>query len=109
MTYRVVIPTTVLDAIDAQMAYLREQGAPPDRLDGWFMRLFDLIESLDRLPKRFPIAEAVSTATGEEVRRMNFGEYAVFFRVLDSRRIVELLAFRHGRQRPWTEAEQAPK
>ena len=44
MTYRVVIPTTVLDAIDAQMAYLREQGAPPDRLDGWFMRLFDLIE-----------------------------------------------------------------
>lgn len=106
MTYRVVIPGAVLDAIDAQMAYLVEQGAPPDRLTAWLASLYDLIESLDRLPRRFPVAEAVTAAQGDDVRRMNFGEYAVFFRVIDSRKVVELLAFRHGRQRPWKEAAQ---
>ena len=59
--------------------------------------------SLEQWPRRFPVADAISQAKGYEVRRANYGEYAVFYRVDESRAVVELLAFRHARRRPWAD------
>jgi plasmid stabilization system protein ParE len=103
MIYRVVIPQEVHEAIDAQVQYLINEGAPRDRVDDWLARLFDRIQSLDKMPRRFPVAEAVTAAKGYEVRRVNHGQYALFYRIDDSHRVVEFIAFRHGRQRPWLE------
>lgn len=41
--------------------------------------------------------------SGYEVRRANYGDYAIFFRVDDAQQVVEVLAFRHGRRRPLPE------
>lgn len=104
MSFRVVIARAAEDAIAAQVEYLKQQSAPPDRVDRWLTGLFDLIDSLNELPRRFPVAEAVTAAAGFEVRRVNYADYAVFFRVNDAQALVEVIAFRHGRQRPWLEA-----
>ncbi len=103
MTYRVVIPQTVLDAIDSHLRYLRREGAPAKRVDAWLDRLASHIDSLAELPRRCPVAEAVTAAVGYEVRRLKHGDYAVFYRIDERARVVEIMAFRHGRQRPWLE------
>jgi plasmid stabilization system protein ParE len=53
------------------------------------------------MPRRFPVAERESEMFGQEVRRVNHGDYAVFYFVDEGEGVVELLAFRHGRRRPW--------
>lgn len=103
MTYRVIIPDEVVEAISHQVRYLRAEGAPDDRLEHWLERLFEKIDSLSSHPHRFPVARAVSSARGYELRRLNFGAYAVFFRVAEAAKLVEIVALRHGRQRPWEE------
>lgn len=105
MKYRVVIPREIQDAVDEQVVYLLSEGAPTDRLEGWLTGLYERMESLYSFPRRYAVAEAVSTATGYEVRRMNYGDYAVFYRVDDRRMVVEVIAFRHGRRRPLLEDE----
>jgi plasmid stabilization system protein ParE len=102
MSYRVVISQVVFDAIDAQIEYLASAGAPVRRLAAWHERLFDLIESLAEMPERFPVAETVSRASGFEVRRAAHGDYAVFFRVRGRDKVVEVMAFRHGREKSKT-------
>ncbi|MEX2219355.1 MAG: type II toxin-antitoxin system RelE/ParE family toxin [Phycisphaerales bacterium] len=106
MSFRVIITREVEDTIDAHVVYLKEQSTPKDRLGRWLSGLFDLIDSLYEWPRRFAVAEAVSAAKGYEVRRANYGDYAIFFRVDDERQLVEVIAFRHGRQRPLLEAEE---
>lgn len=105
MSFRVVISRTVEEAIDAQVSYLSEQGAPEVRLRRWLDGVLDLVDSLSDWPTRFPVAEALSAAMGCEVRRANSGDYAIFFRVNEADRVVEILAFRHGRRRPWLESD----
>lgn len=103
MTYRVVITDEVLAAIDAQIAWYIDQGVSRDLIGTWLAELVGKVNSLRELPKRFGVAETVSRIVGHEVRRMNHGEHALFYRVRDQERIVEVLAFRHGRRRPWLE------
>lgn len=103
--YELNIPEQVKDAIRQQLAYLRDQGAPEDRLDHWFRGLLDLLGTLCEWPRRFPVAETVTAAKGHEVRCANHGDYALFYRIDEEARVVEVIAFRHGRQRPWLEGE----
>ncbi len=103
MSFRVVITREAEDAIAAQVEYLKKQSAPEDRVVRWLAGLFDLIDSLYELPRRFPVAEAVTAVAGYEVRRVNYADCGVFFRVDDAQSLVEIVAFRHGRQRPWLE------
>lgn len=99
MTHRVVITQEVLDALGAQAAYLTAQAAPTDRIDAWLAGLFDLIDSLSEWARRYPFAEALTAVKGYEVRRANHGDYAIFYRVDADRRLVEVIAFRHGARR----------
>lgn len=108
MTYRVVIPDEVLAAIDAQVAYLVSAGAPYGRLSRWLAGLLECADSIGHMPRRFPVAEPVSLALGSEVRRVNFADYALYYRVHDDRREVVIVAFRHGRRRPWEDALRGP-
>lgn len=103
MKYRVIYTQEVVNAIEAQVAYFIGEQAPSDRIESWLAGLYDCMIFLDQWPRRFPIAEAISRAKGYEVRRMNYGQCAIFYRVDDGRSVVELLAFRHGRRRPWSE------
>jgi len=105
MKYRVNISREVHRAIDAQIGYLLGQGAPRDRVDDWQIRLYDLMDSLAEMPRRFPVAELPSEELGYEVRRVNLEDYALFYRVDDAGGEVEFVVFRHGRRRPWLETD----
>ena len=52
-----------------------------------------------------PIDEIRTQIRGYEVRRLNYGEFAVFFRIDDDRCVVQILTIRHGKRQPWLEEE----
>lgn len=55
--------------------------------------------SLDDIPKRHPVDRVSTEATGVVTRRMDFGNYLVFYQVDDDRQQVNVLAFTHGATR----------
>ena len=100
MTFRVVLTETVVQAIDAQLSYFDAQGAPGDRVGGWLDDLLAAIDSLSQWPERYPVAEIESAVAGMELRKLNFGDYLVFYHVRSEKSLVEVLSLRHGaRQR----------
>lgn len=106
MTYRVRMSPVVLESLRLQIKYFQSQGAPQAHIDAWITDLLAAVDSLEHMPRRFPIAEAVSTAFGSEVRRLIRGDYAFFFRVDDATATVDIMAFRHGRQSPPTDIRE---
>jgi len=103
MMYRVIYAQEAVDAINAQIAHYARESVPVDTINAWFQNLIDQVAGLYSMPKRFPVAQAVTKVKGYEIRRMNYGVYAVYYRVDDERKIVEVIAFRHGWQLPWLE------
>ena len=99
MTYQVVYTEQFHSAIDAQLTYFAEQGAPESRVANWLTELLALVDSLSQSPYRFAVAEPESAALGTEIRRLTFGDYLAFYRVDQTRREVQLLGFRHGARR----------
>lgn len=99
--YRVVFAQAALDAIDAQLAYFRARAVGEAVMSEWLTTLMDRVDTLARMPRQYPVAELVSRVAGQEIRRLNHGEYALFYRVQDTPHLVEIMAFRHGRQDRW--------
>ena len=101
MKFRVEIPGAVHSQIDECIASLTDRGAPPSRVEAWLLRLIDRIESLDEMPRRYPVSEAMTGVLGYPVYRMIHEDHAVFYTIDDQRKVVRLIAFRDGRRRPW--------
>ena len=102
MRYRVVTSASAVAALEEQAMYLREQGAPEDRVAGWLRRMLDAVDALEKWLHRHGVAHDVSDAIGFVVRRLYVDDYGVLYRVDDAAGVVEILAVRHGRRRPWT-------
>jgi len=105
MTYRVEIPPEVHAQIDAQVAYLRDEHVAEFTMADWLLGVYDGITGLREHPARFPIDEIRTQIRGYEIRRLNYGEFAVFYRIDDDRRVVQILTIRHGKRQPWLEEE----
>ncbi len=100
MTYSITFSPGVEALILDQALHLRSEGAGEAVVLGWLTGLYGLLETLRDYPRLYPKAELVSSSIGYEVRRLNHGAYAAFYRVHDDRRAVEVVDFRHGRRRP---------
>jgi len=96
MTYQVVHTPEVAARIAEQIAHLQRERVDVQTIDAWLTGLLDQIASLNEWPHRSPIAQVESAARGIEIRKMNFGDYVVFYRVDDSSQAVEVLSFRHS-------------
>jgi hypothetical protein len=81
MSYEVVYTEQFHAALDAQLIYFAEQGAPESRIASWLSELLDLVDSLNESPHRFAVAEPESAARGIEIRRVTFGNYLAFYRL----------------------------
>lgn len=99
MSYQVVYTRTVIRQIEEQVQYLQNQKVSTTTIDAWFSRLFEAIDGLYEWPLRYPIAEAQSNARGFEIRKMNFDDYLIHYRVDATKQMVEVLSFFHGAQR----------
>jgi plasmid stabilization system protein ParE len=101
--YLVQVSREVEDAVADQVVYFHAHGAPDSRIERWLERLWDLVDSLSKMPRRFPVSVRESEMYGNELRRVNLGEYAIFYRVDEHEHAVFIVAFRHGKRRPWIE------
>lgn len=105
--YKIIYAQEALDGINNQVAHYVNESVPVDTINAWFQGLIDQVAGLYSMPRRFPVAQSVTKVKGYEMRRMNYGVYAIYYRVDDDRKIVEIIAFRHGRQFPWLEDESS--
>lgn len=101
MTYRVSVYSKVYEQIEHQVTYLLSQSAPYDRVSAWADSVLAAMRSLSEHPQRFSVYSTPEDRLLFPVRRMNVGEYAVFYHVNESTRTVTILEFRHGRQAPF--------
>ena len=66
---------------------------------GWFERLKDALDSLERFPRRCPIA-AESRSYGTQLRHLLYGEkrsgYRIIYQIDESRQLVNIVTIRHG-------------
>lgn len=100
MSYRVLYTEQFHDALDAQVEYFVKRNVPQSRIASWLNDLLHLMDSLDELPERYPVASAESALSGVELRKVVFGDYLAFYHVDHSNRVVHLLGFRHGARLP---------
>jgi plasmid stabilization system protein ParE len=101
MRYRVEISPAVHGQIDEQVAYLGSEQVAEATVVGWLASLYDALMSLQDHPRRFPADVIRTRILGYEIRRMGVGAFVVYYRVDGDRSVVEVLAIRHGKRRPW--------
>lgn len=99
MMYRVEISLVVHGQMNSQVEYYRGEMVPDATVVRWLAGLFDAVDSLREHPKRFPIDADRSAIKGYEIRRFNYGEFGVFYRVREDDGLVQILDLRHGRRR----------
>lgn len=99
MIYRVIYSNAFRERIKAQVDYLLAERVSDDIISNWYDRLLLLLDSLDDLPKRFPVDERMSEETGLLTRKLNFGNYLVFYTVDEENRTVHVVDFMHGAKR----------
>lgn len=96
MDYKVFYGESVRRDIARIAEYLRVEGIDKVTMENWFDRLFESINSLETLPRRYPIAQPESAQLGIEVRKLVHGKYLIFYTVDEAERSVHLLAIVHG-------------
>lgn len=72
--YRVLYTNQFEDALDAQVLYFLKQGASKARVVAWLTDLYELTDSLETFPHRFPVAELESVNIGVKVHKIVFGD-----------------------------------
>ncbi|QDU70898.1 type II toxin-antitoxin system RelE/ParE family toxin [Mucisphaera calidilacus] len=100
MTYRVVYSGPFQRDLECHVDYLLGSSVSIETIEAWYSRLYSRLEGLEVWPRLYPVDERYSEMVGHEVRKINFGDYLMFYCVEESARRVILLAFYHGaRQR----------
>lgn len=101
MSYAVILLPVVENQILDQAMYIAEDSL--DRALQWEESLRERILSLGDLPNAHPISEPESRAFGRDIRKINFGDYLIFYRVGDVEQTIYVLAFMHGARRKETD------
>lgn len=93
--YAVSLTTRACADLDDIHAFIASDS--PQNADRAIARLFERIDSLSTLPRRFPVAPDALAASGE-VRHTAVYSYRIIYELVDNEVIVH--AVRHGKRRP---------
>ena len=104
MIYRVHIAADVQNAILEQAMFIASDSV--DRALVWKDQLQLRIEKLEHMPTAYPVSELESVRVGFEVRKLNFGDYLIYFRVLEVEGEVIVVGLRHGAMMPPGELDE---
>ncbi|MGB0766325.1 MAG: type II toxin-antitoxin system RelE/ParE family toxin [Phycisphaeraceae bacterium] len=99
MNYRVVYTERFQERVNNHVDYLLAERVSIETITAWYDRMYELLDSLDEIPKRFPVDEHVSNETGSLTRKLNYGKYVVLYTVDDDDRTVQIIEFIHGARR----------
>lgn len=102
-TYHVEISVQALELIRVQAHYIAFQQNAPVNAKRWLNKLWDAVESLETMPRRFALAPE-NDYRDYEVRKLNCGDYLILFTIDEASGIVYVIGFRHGRQLPQHES-----
>lgn len=84
--------------IEIENAYQFIARDSPERAERWRERLLAKVVSLERWPRRCPVAPE-NDAFDEEIQHLLCGSYRLVFTVLEPKREVHVLHVRHVRRR----------
>lgn len=96
MRYTVDIDDEAFDEIRDVARFIAHERKAPHNAARWLARLWDAIDDLEEMPRRFPVDDIQTTATGRPTHKMNFGDYLVFYQVDDEQSQVRVIGFMHG-------------
>ncbi len=100
-TYRVEITDSVYEVIRNQAHYLAFEQKASLNAKRWLKGLWDKIDSLEKWPKRFSLAQE-NNYRPYEIRQLTYGDYLILFTIDENRHVVYVIGFRHGKQQPQT-------
>jgi hypothetical protein len=99
LTYKVDITEAADAAIRVQVRFIALDRKAPLHAARWLDQVYDVIDGLERMPKRHNLAPESASKT-YEVRRALVGDYLILFTVDDAAAQVWVIGFRHGRRLP---------
>ena len=97
MNYRVEIADSALQQVRVHAEYITLQAQAPLNAARWLARVFEAIHTLERFPKRYPVAPQY-TLQHSEVRTFNCESFVFFYTIDEQVQTVRVLWARHGRQ-----------
>lgn len=95
--YRVIITPRAGKDIERIHAYILRDS--PQNADAMIRHLLDAMEGLRQFPRRM-IVVPQRNGLRELVRSLPVWPHVIYFRLTESRHLVEILHVRHGAQRP---------
>ena len=99
MRYTVKLSVTVVEQITEYARFVAEQRRAPENAQRWLERVYDAIETLDRMPQRCDLAPE-NAHRPYEIRRLLIGQYLALFTIDEAKRAVHVIGFRHGYRLP---------
>lgn len=99
MRYLVVITEAVERTILEQARFIAVECESPRNAARWLDSILGAIDSLERFPRRCPLAPE-NEWRPREIRVLNVSGYLVLFQVDDGAGTVRVIGARHGRQTP---------
>ncbi|WP_337169438.1 type II toxin-antitoxin system RelE/ParE family toxin [Gemmatimonas aurantiaca] len=100
MTYRVLYAEQFHEKLNDQLTYFADQGVPESRVSNWLRGLLFQMDSFERNPERYAVAEVESDIEGIELRRLVYGDYLILYHVEENLREVQIYGFRHAARLP---------
>jgi plasmid stabilization system protein ParE len=99
MRYTVKLSATVVEQITEYARFIAEQRRAPENAQRWLERVYDAIDTLDRMPQRCGLAPE-NAHRPYEIRRLLIGQYVALFTIVEDKRAVHVVGFRHGHRFP---------
>lgn len=97
MTYEVFVVAAAKHRIREQANYIAAIQGAPEAAARWLLRIFDEIDGLATMPRRYGMA--VEDAWCDyEVRRIPIGQFVLFFTIVEETRAVWVIHAKHGKQ-----------
>ena len=97
MTYDVYIIPGAKIRIRQQAEHIATVQKSPETAAKWLARVFDTIDGLAEMPRRYALAMEDAWCA-YEVRRIPIGQFVVFFTIVDETQSVWVVHAKHGRQ-----------
>ena len=97
MIYEVFIVAAAKRRIREQAEYIATVQGAPETAARWLLRIYDRIDGLAEMPRRYSVAVEDAWCP-YEVRRIPIGQFVLFFTIVDETRTVWVIHAKHGKQ-----------
>jgi len=99
MKYRVTLQNGAILAIEKHARYIAEQQQAPLGALRWLEKILLAVDTLEHFPHRCPRAPE-NDSREYVIRMLVIQSCLILYHVDDEAKVVHIIGFRHGRQRP---------